>query len=1204
MTRYAWPEAPSLPDDSRGRRAFLAARRSDFDPVGASRAARTPAPGSGLHGGLAAPATGRDNLWISLGPETILAGLGNGRPRVAGRVNSFAVSDDGQRVYAGAAVGGVWYSRDAGTTWHSAGGLAPTQVGEVTRPATRNAIGAVALRPGTEATDQVFVGTGEPYHFSAQMVGGRPGRSLGGIGVLVATGPGNPGHATPANPWVREAANLVGEAVNRLALQPGGSGVLAATTVGLFRRPSPLPADTHWERVRFTSSITVESECTDVLWTPANGGRPERVWVWVRGGDHVGLWVQDGGAGDFRKVATTGAQAGRAVLAASSPATQIWVFLDQGRTASPLLFRVTSPASADLPAAASVANVPNVVKIQGDYDIAIAVDPANPDRVYLAGSWLEARAPDGTALVDASVGNYDGALVWGDVAVHGATLSYGPPGPPIPPPNVVGIGMHADVHDIRFSAPGSRLWAGCDGGMFRSDRPTSQVGFVACNTGLATAQSNFTVSHPSCEGFLVAGLQDNGVIKRMSSGVWDSVALADGGGVILDPVKPDRWIYQYVQGNWSASDGSIVQGSPLHRMSPPPPPLVRQQRAKTENDGSAFYSSGAGIAFVRPILPPLVNLDVRQIVIGTRRLWYTDDFGKTWFTLPSATDPLAGAGAANLATDNIGDAILVCRWQGPHVVWVLADDHLLRYSRTPGTEGSGIPGTWVTPPEEVLKRGTTGKKNRKNPTGPLRQAEMWTDLAVNEETPIRGTRGAVYLGTIGSKDNAAIDTLWWYDGTSTWHATGLRAQVPAPVTAIACDPAHPEEVWVGTTVGVWRGIRTLAAGQPPRWAWETRVNGLPEAAVEDLTIFSHGGLRLLRAAIASRGLWELRLDVADVQDLTYLRVHDDDLRYRTTASMVAADNRTIRSWHGSPDIRPRVPGAAVATPADLPWSRQRFNPDGLRRFRAALRSSTGDSRVRVSNAWDPYFNEVLRSLPGAPLVPPLPAPLPAPAAATNIGISAAFWAAHMTGVHATAEPWGTAAPAEVDLLESRNDLGAVTLSEGVLKEASSALPPRSCLVDVVVHHRGLGTRPGGQVRVTLLRWVDPRPAATRSTWNDSSKWAPGNVPWTTAVNTLLNTAAAPASIDLTGGWRFAEASAANAMRTLAVDETLTNTHSGVVTFTVDLTGIPNNRVVLLVAVIRAGNADAADNLALAAAPLETLVLNSPQVAARSVRIQT
>ena len=67
------------------------------------------------------------------------------------------------------------------------------------------------------------------------------------------------------------------------------------------------------------------------------------------------------------------------------------------------------------------------------------------------------------------------------------------------------------------------------------------------------------------------------------------------------------------------------------------------------------------------------------------------------------------------------------------------------------------------------------------------------------------------------------------------------------------------------------------------------MNGLPEAAVEDLAIFSDGGLRLLRAGIASRGVWELRARTSPTcADLTYLRAHDDDLRYRARASASSA----------------------------------------------------------------------------------------------------------------------------------------------------------------------------------------------------------------------------------------------------------------------------------------------------------------------------
>ena len=104
----------------------------------------------------------------------------------------------------------------------------------------------------------------------------------------------------------------------------------------------------------------------------------------------------------------------------------------------------------------------------------------------------------------------------------------------------------------------------------------------------------------------------------------------------------------------------------------------------------------------------------------------------------------------------------------------------------------------------------------------------------------------------------------------------------------------------------------------------------------------------------------------------------------------------------------------------LPWTIETGAPEAsLRRFQAALRSSTGDPRVRANGKWDAYFSEVLRDL-GAPVTahPPVPPSPPAPGlpARNLVTINAAFWNAHMTGAHATREPWGTGTPTEADLL--------------------------------------------------------------------------------------------------------------------------------------------------------------------------------------------
>ena len=99
-----------------------------------------------------------------------------------------------------------------------------------------------------------------------------------------------------------------------------------------------------------------------------------------------------------------------------------------------------------------------------------------------------------------------------------------------------------------------------------------------------------------------------------------------------------------------------------------------------------------------------------------------------------------------------------------------------------------------------------------------------------------------------------------------------------------CDPAFPNEVWVGTTIRrVGKGTRNLANPDAPRWTWTALLSGLPEAAVQDLALFSDAGLRLLRAAIVARGVWELRLDQPEVPTLAYLRA-----RTTTTCAIATA----------------------------------------------------------------------------------------------------------------------------------------------------------------------------------------------------------------------------------------------------------------------------------------------------------------------------
>ena len=1171
MSVYDWPTdsgADEENDDPGARARYVERRRTDFDHDAARRAGRRlPEPPAtspdGAPGGPFAPQTGREHLWQPLGPATVIKGQATGQPRITGRIKTIAVDPTGMRVYAGAANGGVWYSDDGASTWRSLGGLAETNRPEITRPAHRQSCGAIHVEFGsTEAGDEVYVGTGG----TTRAAGAQPGGTLGGIGVLVANGPGA---SSTDDPWTREAPNLIGEGVNRFAAEPGGSGIVAATTAGLFERPNPSSPDADWTRVTQAPFDTYSQECTDVVWTAADGARPERIWVWARSGSDAGLWVRAAGAAAFTRVATPGFARRRTVLAAATPPTQVFVLNNQGSNIPPNLYRVAAAGAAAPVATQVTAGVPNVLGGQGFYDIGMAVDPTAPNRVVMVGNVLTTTTPDGTTI------SGDGGIVVGDIATVGGVLTFGTPNPP----TMIGIGVHADVHDVAYSNGGTRLWVGCDGGMYRSDNPADPAGFRPCNTGLSIVESNYIAGHPTCEGHVVTGLQDNAVITRRSGSVWESNRVGDGGGVVFDPINPDQFMRQHFRGFWSPSQGAENGQHPLRRGS---------TFAGAEHSACAFYSEAAGIAHYRNASAPAAP-DVGQIIIGTTRVWYTEDFGANWVTLPTGTDPLP----ANTSQDAFGEAITVCKWQSPDVAWILGETSLERYSRTPGSDAAGGPGAWLA--EAVILQPPKRKKEP-DPLEKMKLSAVWTDVAPNlDPSPgpnlpptQRGTRGAVYLGTIGDPNDTSVDTLWWFDGTDRWHATGLRNDtdgVPAPVTAIVCDPDTPDEVWVGTTVGVWHGTRTINGGNPPTWAWEAKVNGLPEAACEDLEIFSDDGIKLLRAALAARGSWELRLDVADVDDLVYVRAHDDDLRHRSRAIETQRDLLTPRSWHGSPDVRPRVASAPLPAPASLFWVREffDFDSDGLRRFQAALRSQTGDLRVRATGGWDDHFNEVLRSL-GAPAVPP-------PSAPNRVSIDQAFWNTQMVAPHDSADPWGTGPPTEADLLEL-----TAPLSEGDVGLTSMWLNKVVSKVDVVVHHRGLGTVDGSDVRVTLLRWIDPR-AAGWAQWGDHRTWFSGDVPWTAAVNEVLNASSATTSETFADGWSFVGSNAAARRKTLT-GQTLEPLNSGVATFDLDLTGVRDDDVVLLVAVVRHGS-----DIALGPASLEELVLTNPSVAVRSLRVR-
>ena len=144
---------------------------------------------------------------------------------------------------------------------------------------------------------------------------------------------------------------------------------------------------------------------------------------------------------------------------------------------------------------------------QGEYDTAVAVDPADPNIAYLVG-------------LDGVLRTIDGGATWTSIAVDSN-----------------GNGPHVDFHAADVDSKG-RLVVGNDGGMWQWDPSTSK--WTNLNGGgLAITTFNGITTHPTNPDIVLGGSQDNGTEKFTGSQAWTHVDPGDGGEVLFDPNNPN-----------------------------------------------------------------------------------------------------------------------------------------------------------------------------------------------------------------------------------------------------------------------------------------------------------------------------------------------------------------------------------------------------------------------------------------------------------------------------------------------------------------------------------------------------------------------------------------------------------------------------------------------------------------------------------------
>ena len=765
--------------------------------------------------------------WTPLGPSVVANGEASGDPAVNGRITALAVGPGASRVYAGAANGGVWFSSDSGTSWVPLDDYSTSPGFLSGMEADSLSVGALAVKFGASAADDaIFVGTGEPQTgYDVPL-----GDGYFGIGVRFSASGGAPGS------WALEATNLAGHGFFKIIIDPDDASlVYAATSHGLYQRPDGGDFTT-WNQVTGPFK-NVNGAISDLIVAGAGAGKCYYAAFWGDGvyGSADGVtWTPLSGVSG----------AGRIALAAGENDPQvIYALGDNGS-----LYRLDSGSGGSFQL---VRGVPHALFFstylsvsQGRYDIVLAVDPADANTVYLGGdlTW------DG----EWSLSLYKGTLRGGsgrytfpfksvnDVFSNQQGIA---DSSHVPRDTTwIGRGIHADAHAFAFATnadgthDGTSVWVGTDGGLFHSASSGSGGSFVSRGSGMAVAEMNYIAQRADTDAVMFGGCQDGGTLRFWGEPAWFESPKGDGGGVAIDPNNPYRVMRQYTRARlYSCTDGG-ASGNWLdlaQKFLPVTADTPAQQSA------ASIEGDGNHCAFYGPIAVTPAGVAPTLAAFGTHRLWLTPDWGNSWVTLPTGTNPYAPA-APDLTQDQLdGSPIRAIAFASASLVFAATQNQVWRFDQT----DSGWTSTAITtanlPPNRVI-----------------------TALAVEDQSA-----GSFYIALGGSGHNH----VWHFEG-SVWQSAGLAAStLDAPAHAVVVDPANTQTVYLGTDVGCWRGTKTGATS----WTWTLFSQGLPESAITDLAI--HARARLLRAATHGRGVWEIRLDDTSGADPDiYLRANYAD----------------------------------------------------------------------------------------------------------------------------------------------------------------------------------------------------------------------------------------------------------------------------------------------------------------------------------------
>ncbi len=479
------------------------------------------------------------------GPGGIIGWRSIGPGNVGGRTRAIVIDPiNPDTMYAAGVTGGIWKSLDGGASWHATDDLLPNL-----------AVCSLAIDPTNPSV--LYAGTGEGLFGS--WVRHR------GMGIFKSSDAGMTWHQLPGT--VDDVPVGAFYYVNKIVISPNDPDrIYAATMSGVWRS---VDGGQSWTVVLRNPWVldgpagTQASQgcavgCTDL--TVRTDTDPDILFAAFGSFSKDGLYRSDDGGDTWLRYTTPDRQGRMTLAIAPSDNDRIYILMAQNSSASlgtiysvfrsddggdswtsPLDFNHEfSPWLLSYVSIATGCFVHPTNYSQGWYDNIIAVDPVDPDVVWVGGIDLY-RSDDGGAT-------FGLAEYWFYYLMEN------------PPPSHMHVDQHAIVFHPDYNGSTNQImYVGNDGGLYRTANaraattdeecpiaanpgPPPQIAWESMNNGYAVTQ----FYHGDCArdaNMFAGGAQDNGTPQVWSPATpesWRLIYGGDGGYVAIDPTNSQR----------------------------------------------------------------------------------------------------------------------------------------------------------------------------------------------------------------------------------------------------------------------------------------------------------------------------------------------------------------------------------------------------------------------------------------------------------------------------------------------------------------------------------------------------------------------------------------------------------------------------------------------------------------------------------------